>query len=62
MVMPMSEPGASRVSAADGAQHTWKNWSGNVVYTPSRDGETYYHSPVDRTNLERIVRQAAAPA
>jgi hypothetical protein len=62
MVMPMSEPGASRVSAADGAQHTWKNWSGNVVYTPSRDGETYYHSPVDRTNSNASCARRQAPA
>jgi FAD/FMN-containing dehydrogenase len=39
---------------------TWSNWSGDLVYQPTSDGENYYFSPTTREELQTILAKRPA--
>src|SRR3954469_5434044 len=45
-------------AGAAGSAPTWQNWSGNIQHLPPTDGEAYYYSPTNLTELKAVVADA----
>jgi FAD/FMN-containing dehydrogenase len=43
---------------SDGSSPTWQNWSGNIQHVPPTDGEQYYFTPTNLTELKAVLAAA----
>jgi D-arabinono-1,4-lactone oxidase/FAD binding domain len=45
-------------SAPTGSAPTWENWSRNIVHSPPSDGENYYFTPTNLSELKAVLAAA----
>jgi FAD/FMN-containing dehydrogenase len=50
----------TNASTSTGTAPLWQNWSGNISHLPPPDGENYYFSPTNLSELKAVIASARA--